>query len=649
MAKIELLPKNVYNQISAGEVVEKPASIIKELVENSIDAHAKNITIEIKNGGTEYISVADDGIGIDANDVELAFMPHATSKIRTFEDLSTLNSMGFRGEALASISSVSRVEMTTKTENQELGIKVKLEGGDFVSKTEVASVTGTKIVVKDLFFNTPARAKFLRKNKTEEGDITTYVEKLMLSNTDVNFKYIVDGEQKYNTTNCNLLDVIYTIYGKDIAKNVLEVNYTSGNYNIYGYISKPTIAKNNRTYQSLFVNKRFCTNSIISAAISKSYEEFLMKGKFPLYVLSLSMPQDSLDVNVHPNKLEVKFENSNKIFMLFTEAVSKTLYSDTHLRMVEDEQQPQQEDFNTVENISLPKLDKFEGVSFSDVKNTTLEEKSFPAINEVAKTNIFCDLSLKEDKNETSFQSFENQVVNNSKGFEFRNTTPQVVEISTTPIKKEENKQMDFCSQQQIDDAYKNLFNESRTIIGVAFKTYIIVEEGEKLYFIDQHAAHERQLFDKYQNQIKENDVLKQDLMIPYVLNVSQTEYSFLNDNLNLLNEYGFEIVDFGENCFKITAVPLLLADINIKDYFDDILKNLSAIAKKPIELIRDDIATMACKAAVKAGNTLSNTEINILLDTLEKEKTTLLCPHGRPIIIVYDKKQLEKMFKRIV
>ena len=367
MAKIELLPKNVYNQISAGEVVEKPASIIKELVENSIDAHAKNITIEIKNGGIDYISVSDDGIGIAADDVELAFMAHATSKIRTFEDLSTLNSMGFRGEALASISSVSKVEMATKTQDQELGVKVKLEGGELVEKTEVASVTGTKIIVNDLFYNTPARAKFLRKPKTEEGDITTYVEKLMLSNIDINFKYIIDGVQKYNTTNCSLLDVIYTIYGKEVAQNVLEVNYSNGNYNISGYISKPTIAKNNRTYQSLFVNRRFCTNSVINAAISKSYEEFLMKGKFPLYVLTLTMPQDSLDVNVHPNKLEVKFDNTNKIFMLFTEAVSKTLYSDSHLRLVEDDD-GNASDFSSVNEITLPKLDNSEGVSFSEIK-----------------------------------------------------------------------------------------------------------------------------------------------------------------------------------------------------------------------------------------------------------------------------------------
>ena len=632
MAKIEVLSKQVYNKISAGEVVEKPASIIKELVENSLDAGAKNIIIEIRKGGIEYISVADDGCGIDATDVELAFLPHATSKIREFEDLSRLTSMGFRGEALASISAVSKVEIVTKTERQELGIKAFLEGGELITKSEVATVNGTKLIIKDLFYNTPARAKFLRKPKSEEGDITTYVEKLMLSHTNVNFKYIVDDEIKYNTTNCDIIDVIYAIYGKDVANNLIEVNYISGDYKVEGYISKPTVAKNNRTYQSLFVNKRYCTNALISASISKAYEGYLMKGKFPLYVLFLTMPQNSLDVNVHPNKLEVKFENSSHIFMLFNNAVSKALFSDSHIKLASEE-----ETFNKTESFNLQTLQKDEGVSFVLPKNEEVEYTK-TSIKPVAEENLIFDTQ----NNNNLFEY---------KPFVFERSRPEVVEINTQVT---QNGQISIQEEIKNNEAetknsYENLFRPERKVVGVAFKTYIIVEEQDKLYFIDQHAAHERQLFDKFQKQINENEVIKQDLLVPYILNVSEQEAYFIDDNLTLLNEYGFDIVDFGQNSYKITAIPLLLSEIDLSQYFNELLSNLNSIAKKPIDVIRNDIATMACKAAIKGGNKLSDKEINILLDTLEKEKTTLLCPHGRPIVVVYDKKQLEKMFKRIV
>lgn len=626
MADIKVLEKSVWSKIAAGEVVEKPASIVKELVENSIDAGAKNIVIEIIEGGTKLISVTDDGCGIKADQIETAFLPHATSKLSTIEDLSTLKSMGFRGEALASIAAVSKVELISKTKDSEIGSKIILEGGEKIDFTEIASNTGTKISVTNLFYNTPARAKFLRKTKTEENDITNYVEKLMLSHCNINFKYIVDSKIIYNTTNCSLLDIIYTIYGSEISSNMIEVNYQKGEYKVSGYISSPVVAKSNRTYQSLFVNNRYCLNTTISASIANAYDTFLMKGKFPVYVLFLNMPTDSLDVNVHPNKLEVKFENQQQIYMLFNNAVFEALSRQTHIKdglafnHVEDTQTQITTPKEQVENDTLANL-KTGGISFE---------------SQQAYENTFKDFWENKQDNSLKFsQSF----------------VPLEVAIEKdTPLQDfKEDKNFKPLNEQAEQIKYESLFSPQRIIVGVAFETYIIVQEGDNLYFIDQHAAHERQLFDKFMEQAENNDIEVQQLLLPYILRVNDREYSFLEDNNAILKSYGFDISSFGHNTFKINSIPMLLNDINLKDFFDEILHNLDGLIKKPHEILRHEFATMGCKAAIKAGYKLSEKEINILLDTLKNQKTTLLCPHGRPIVVTFDKKQLEKMFKRIV
>lgn len=633
MADIKVLEKSVWSKIAAGEVVEKPASIVKELIENSIDAGAKNITIEIVEGGKKSISITDDGCGIKSDQIEIAFLPHATSKLTNIEDLNTLKSMGFRGEALASISAVSKVELISKTSDEEIGHKIKLEGGEKVGISEIASNTGTKITVSDLFFNTPARAKFLRKTKTEENDITNYVEKLMLSHCDINFKYIIDSKIIYNTTNCSLLDTIYTIYGSEISSNMIEVNYQKGNYKVSGYVSTPVIAKSNRTYQSLFVNQRYCINSTISASIANAYETFLMKGKFPVYVLFLTMPQDSLDVNVHPNKLEVKFENSQQIYILFNNAVFEALSRQTHIK---------------------------DGFVFNHVEPQTMDEKTKATTNVQINTSDIFKKAYNNDNSGISFQ-IQQEYEDKCKGFwenkqtndlKFaQNFAPLEVSIepdttTDTDVSTHFFKPLDEKVEQVKYDA---LFSLQRKIIGVAFDTYIIVEEGDNLYFIDQHAAHERQLFDKFMAQAEANDIKVQQLLVPYIFRVNDQEYSFLEDNILLLSSYGFDISSFGHNTFKVNCIPMILNDINLKDFFDEILHNLDGLVKKPHEILRHEFATMGCKAAIKAGYRLSEKEINILLDTLKKENTTLLCPHGRPIVVNFDKKQLEKMFKRIV
>lgn len=623
MADIKLLDKKVWGQIAAGEVVEKPASIVKELVENSIDAKAKNITIEIKEGGTKLICITDDGCGIKNDQIELAFLPHATSKLRTIDDLSNLTSMGFRGEALASISAVSQIELTTKTDEDEIGHKIILEGGEKLAFQEIACNVGTQIKVSNLFFNTPARAKFLRKNKTEENDITSYVEKLMLSNSDISFKYIVDDKIIYNTKNCNILDTIYTIYGSEVSSNMIEVDYKQGDYQVKGYISKPTLCKSNRTYQSLFVNNRFCINSTISASISNAYETFLMKGKFPIYVLFLNLPNDSVDVNVHPNKLEVKFENSQKIFMLFNNAVYDALSRQTHIKEAVSEIS-----FQSVEPNNFNKVKPNEGISFSEEKS--IDNLINKPSNHIHKTEDYKKINEYFVFEQTLQKPIEKEIFTQDKPLQ-EEIIPKNVDEKEELIK------------------YENLFKATRTIIGVAFNTYIIVQEENNLYFIDQHAAHERQLFDKFMQEIENQDIKVQNLLIPYVFNVNDKEAEFIDQNLFLIRSYGFDISNFGKNCYRVSSIPMLLNSINLKTYFDEILSNLNGYAKKPQEVIRNDIATMACKAAVKGGNKLSIDEINILLDKLKENNNTLLCPHGRPIVIVFDKVQIEKMFKRIV
>ena len=643
---IKLLDKNVINQISAGEVVEKPASIVKELVENSIDAGASKISIEIKNGGKDYICVTDNGCGIKKDEVKLAFTPHATSKLENIDDLNTLASMGFRGEALATISAVSQVTMITKTLSQDTGIKVYLEGGEEQESEEVACVTGTKIEVKNIFYNTPARLKFLRKSKTEENDITSFVEKLILANADISFEYIVDGKLIYNTLGGSVMDNIYTIYGKELANNMLTVDFELGGYFVSGYISKPEYSKANRSYQSLFVNGRYCNNSLISTAVSNAYENFTMKGKFPVYCLYLKMPQSELDVNVHPNKLEVKFENNQKIYRVFNDAVFKALSDFNHIRVVDNISNESIENsavdndyFNIIGNLNV--LNQDEGVSFS--KN---QENNY--------TEMLNDYSDSLNKKDDTTGSLDFRLTNN--------ILPQV-DISANDDDyyiKENLTKFDLLNKDEISthtaehkahvqEDFKDIFSLNYKLIGVAFDTYLILEFNNNLYLIDQHAAHERQKYDEITKQLNNNSLQIQDLMLPFILKVSQNEASFLNDNLEILNSFGIDIAEFGYNTYRISSVPLLLSEINLGEFFESVFENLNSFVKTPQQTIKEKFMQMACKSAIKGGEKLSDFEIKSLLNTLQSQTKTLLCPHGRPIVVEITKNQIEKWFKRIV
>lgn len=650
--KINLLDPAVFNRISAGEVVERPASIVKELVENSIDAGAKHIRIDIEQGGKKNITISDDGIGIDKEDLPLAFLPHATSKIKNIEDLENIISLGFRGEALASIGSVCQVKLSTKTENAKTGFMIKVEGGLSSEIFEVARENGTTISCSNIFFNTPARAKFLKKDKLEESEITHIVEKFMLSHSDICFTYYIDGKEIYNTTSCDMSDIIYTIYGREVYENLVKVNYEDNGYKISGYITKPKISKSIRTYQTLFINGRWIENYLISQAVQSVYESFLMKGRFPVYVIFIELPTDCVDVNVHPSKKEVRFENPNKIFAIVRKAVENALLSVNQIG-----------DFT-----SLKALDE-QSVEYKD--------------------STFKDQIYKENNNEKTFQKEDRTIaVDEGKSFsiDFFDPNkpvfqPKEFDIEVKKINSDnlENEEVDFSDLKKLTvknkyivtskdnstlffdqsgEKHSNNFKENDTnkffersvkdemkILGSVFNTYIVVELENDLYFIDQHAGHERLLYDKLIQNVNQNKAT-QTLLVPYSFTVGAKESIYIDEILEQLNKIGFEIIK--KDCiYTINAVPFILSNIELDKFVDDIIKDGVNYYKKTSDFIHDKLCQTACKHAIKAGDEISKDDCVYLIENIRKG--VMLCPHGRPVALVLTKKDFEKMFKRIV
>lgn len=608
---INILPEDVFNKISAGEVVERPASIVKELVENSIDAGATKISIEIFDGGLREIIITDNGSGIEPDDIEKAFMPHATSKIQKSEDLENISSLGFRGEALASITAVSQVEMITKTENHDFGVQISYSGGKFQEKNEIGAANGTKIVVKNLFFNTPARLKFMKKPKSEEGEVTHLLSRLILANPSISFRYSADGKIIYNTFGNGLAEALYIVYGKDVYDNLIEINSESGDISIRGYIARPTLAKPNRTYGTLFVNGRLVNNYMIFSAITDALEGFIMKGKFPLFALNLNLPFEDVDVNVHPSKQEVKFANPGKIYGFVSNAIYKA-----------------------VSNVNF-------------IQNITNEEKDVQPVEEVKEENL---TTLSKDEG-SSFSYIMNIINKSSTEDKFANQPSKLVEIAieeNEKIKPEEQvSQQNFATSLPVNEQTKveEVFNHFE-IIGVIFNTYIILQKGEFVYFIDQHAAHERQLYDKIMASVEQNEVTTQSLFMPIEIGINEKESSFLTENQEKFKNYGFNFTIF-DNVLKIVAIPYIISNMNIKDFFDSVFAEIDSFANKPLSYINERFTQLACKSAVKAGNVLSKQEISILLDRFAQNGHVLLCPHGRPIVLQLSRNEIEKMFKR--
>lgn len=635
MSKINVLDSSIYNRIAAGEVVERPASIVKELVENSLDAHAKHIVIEIVAGGTKTIKVSDDGDGIAFEDLNKAFLPHATSKISCLDDLNNIATLGFRGEALASIASVSKTTILSKKKESEIGGEIFADGGKINLPHEAGCPDGTFITVNDLFFNTPVRAKFLKSDRIEEGQITNLISRFILANPNISFKYICDGKTIFQTQGLDLTEGIFVVYGKEAVNNLLEINYESENIKLHGFVGKPLYVKPNKTYQTLIINGRYVVNSLVSTAVYNAFENYIMKGKFPFFVLHLEMPFDEVDVNVHPNKLDVRFQNTNRIFGIVNNSVAQALLNSNETfdgsSIVEENN-----NVNIFENKT--ELQTVTGFSFGSKPN--VEPK--PIETDDKETKI-------EEPSKDIISAMKNATVYNSKSFgdklspinELRSDNGVYYDKFVKVSGEEKNS---VIKQQEIffDKSIENKF------VGKMFNTYLIIEKNEEVYFIDQHAAHERLLFDKFTQSYEEKKIISQTLLVPYTFTTNPLETNLILDNIDIFRELGFEVEEFGSNTFKVFSIPSLLQNISLKDYFDDTLKDLNKVSKTN-QNTKHFLATKACKAAVKAGMDLNKLEIDELMQKIIDNKSTLLCPHGRPIAVKFSRVDVDKWFKRIL
>lgn len=643
MANINILDKSIFNRIAAGEVVEKPASVVKELVENSIDAGATHITVEIVNGGIKKIRVTDNGCGMDKDNLPKAFLPHATSKISCLDDLDKIGTLGFRGEALSSIASVAKITAISKVKDNEAGSKIYIEGGEVVEVTETGCVDGTSISVEDLFYNVPARAKFLRKPKTEESEITNLISRLILANPTKAIKYVVDGKTIYQSTATDLKDAIYTIYGATAVENLIPVKYTYQNIiEVEGYIGKPSYTKPNRTYQTIIINGRYINNKTISTAIYNAYEPYIMKSCFPFFVCHVKLPLDKVDVNVHPNKLDVKFENNNLIFGSFYNPISEILHDlSTQVRKYESEEIISEPEKPYVNTENLKTISEAEGMQFKPSTLNTEETETVTYANLDEDEPELKDISFSEieQKLNSSVSSFLN---NSNLDFTAENN---VMANNLANLAKNEHV---FSQADMFNDVKVDL--STVKIIGICFNTYIIVENGSSIYFIDQHAGHERLLYDKFKTSFESNELATQALLVPYVINTNHLESDFLNNNIEIFRNLGFEIEPFGINSFKVSSVPVLLKDISLYQFFNDVLHDITTnLSLTKSDILKDYLERSACRSAVKANDILSKDEVQKLLNMLNNSNQVLLCPHGRPIIIEVTSKEIEKWFKRIV
>lgn len=658
MAKvINVLDSSVYNHIAAGEVVERPASVIKELVENSIDAGATRIDIEIENGGINKIKVSDNGIGIDKQFVKTAFLPHATSKISKIDDLDNILTLGFRGEALASIAAVSKVLMVTKPENQDIASAIEIEGGAVLKEYETGRITGTTTTILDLFFNVPARKKFLKKDKSEEQEVTALVSRFILANPTIYFSYKADGKTIFSSPGTNLEDAIFSVYGKEAVTETLKVDFSKGDYKVFGFVGRPSFSKPNRTYQTLVINGRYVINSTISAAISNAFGEMLMKRKYPFYVLHMTLPADQIDVNVHPNKLDVRFANNSLVYSLFFEGVGRALSSMDYVASAEDKNI--EKAIDQVQTASI--LDTLKTI---DDSGTVSVEKQTFIIPEPVKP------AEKIDRAGVNLNPFSRDIksMTEEEKDEFRDTVLDATLYSSSSDKVKDgfglgSKLLERLAETKEEDKYYSSnyaitkapiqtdLNLEKAIkkVGKIFNTYLIVEVDDDVFFIDQHAAHERVLYEKFKAQYDSKSIAVQPLLFPYVLSLNPLESNIIEENLETMQELGFDISEFGNNTYKVNAVPAIVSEMNFDTFFNEFLSDNKNTLKKSSDLIKDYLMQHSCKNAIKGGNDLTDSEINQLFNQMGKEKIALFCPHGRPIAIRISKSEVEKWFKRIV
>lgn len=636
MARINVLPKEIYQLIAAGEVVERPSSVVKEMIENSLDAGAKNITLEIKNGGSTYIRITDDGCGIERDDVRKVFVSHATSKISKKDDLNSIGTLGFRGEAMASISAVSKVELLTKAENEEIGTRYEIAGGEELEFDDAGCPNGTTIVVRDIFFNTPARMKFLKKDVTEGNQVAGIVDRMAISHPEISFRFIRDGKQVLITSgNGDLKSTVYSVLGKEMSDSLMSVDYSFNDMRITGFVSKPTASRKSRAGQYFYINNRIVKSKTAMAALEQAYKNTIMVGRFPACVLNIELNPAQVDVNVHPAKTEVRFANEKPIFDLVYYAVKTAIENDRTVKEVEFKENPiyRQESKNVYQNN--------DNKSFQ-AKFDFFKKKDEPPSQQVIKTKPREDFwQVEAPKPEYKIAGDEKPKARVDINIEYE----EPEEISTAKS-KDAPKERDIEKVVITDEKDNENFIPNFKLIGEAFKTYLIVEIENELYFIDKHAAHERMNFERFKAQAT---VETQMLLAPVVVNLTKDEFIAISENVELIKKCGFELEEFGESQIIVRAIPSLVDGDSVKDLMLEIAQKL---LEHKTDILPDKIDwiyhSASCRGAVKAGDYTSRQEQEMFVKKLLSMPNIRFCPHGRPVFIKMSKYDIEKQFGRV-
>ncbi len=660
MPDIQILDQQTIDKIAAGEVIERPSSVVKELVENAIDAQASAITVEIKEGGISFIRITDNGCGIEKDQVPLAFLRHSTSKIRSVEDLFTVSSLGFRGEALSSIAAVSQVELITKTALGISGVRYVIEGGKEQSSEEIGAPEGTTFLVRNLFYNTPARRKFLKTAQTEAGYIGNLMERLALSHPEISFKFIANNQLKLHTSgNSNLKEIIYHLYGRDIAGNLLEVHGESELFSVSGFIGKPLVSRGNRNYENYFINGRYIKSALIAKSIEEGYKSFVMQHKYPFTVLHISIKGELLDVNVHPTKMELRFSNGEAIYQFLTALVRETINQSELVYQVSLESQREAKKQQEQQKREFLKSGRqapepFETKRLNAIKaqirgDSPYEPKyKLPAKQpELAAEETDCGNPPDILKEETSYGKKHTE----SKSLDGRvqkNTSEKHGKLEPSKAVSEE------YQQQELPQTARRLLDVSsqkdHRIIGQLFETYWLVEFDGKLYIIDQHAAHEKVLYERTIKSLENKDFTSQAIYPPILLTLSMQEEALLKKYTEYFEKLGFVLEHFGGKEYSVTAVPANLFGLKGDDLMLELLDSLSEFhGRETPQMITEKIASMSCKAAVKGNQKLSRPEVEALIAELLTLDNPYHCPHGRPTIISMTKYELEKKFKRVL
>lgn len=670
MPHITVLDQSTINKIAAGEVIERPSSVVKELLENAIDAQATAVTVEIRDGGISYIRVTDNGCGIPKEEVPLAFLRHSTSKIKSVEDLFTVSSLGFRGEALSSIASVAQVELITKTSEQLSGTRYQIEGGVERSYEEVGAPDGTTFLVRNLFYNTPARQKFLKTAQTEGSHVAALVEKIAMSHPDISIRFIQNNQNRLHTSgNHNLKDIIYTVFGREIAANLLPVESEQEVLQVHGFAGKPVIARSNRSFENYYINGRYVKSGLIGKAIEDAYKPYMMQHKYPFVLLHISIEPEYLDVNVHPTKMELRFRNGEQVYQMLFQAISQAL---SHKELIPQVDLVKREEEKALEEAQkrAPHPEPFEVkrqaamVQKSDesrtmqpqepAKSRTMQPpiyKSEAVYGKIAESRaelepeIQAAAPVESRKLEQKQQELEQKQQELEQKQQEQEQKQQEQEQKATG-QAEQHQQLDLFEEKLLE--HKNRIRHK--LIGQLFDTYWLVEFNEHLYIIDQHAAHEKVLYEKTMRTLKTREFTSQMLNPPIILTIGSTEEVLLKKYMKYFQDIGFEIEPFGGREYAVRAVPDNLFSVAKKELLMEMIDDLSEDAgARTADMIHDRVATMSCKAAVKGNNHLSFAEADHLIDELLNLDNPYACPHGRPTIISMSRYELEKKFKRIV